>query len=356
MPGKWRLRVALVVAGVVLDASGAWAASRLDEATQAYSQGRLEVALVRLAEAENDPALTEDDLVRLMWTRVLCHAALRQSTDMTRAMDALLAVRPLHEPSALDGAPPVLQAFKLRQQEHRRERGVELDPPTLDGAWMQVKVSRFPEQVAQVVVFVRAPGDPVFATVNAPVVSGVAGAMVPQDALWQRARGSGALECVVEARSHRGAPLVRMGTRQEPLRLALVAAAPVPPPDAAPPAPEARTPSPDVTQPVPAPVGQVPAAPQARASGVNPRMAALVFAAGGGISGVFSMGLLAAGVVAYALTWALPADVGKEASWQFRVPYYGSLVLGVGALLFGVAAPALMGVGGLLALRTAQGE
>jgi len=353
---------------LLLAAQPAAAQSRLHEAQQAFNQGRIELALIRLKEAENEPGLTEDDLVRIHWTRALCLLATGKPAEANRSHDLLLALRPLHEPSALDAAPPVLQAFRRRQQEHLATHGAQLAPPLLEQKSLKVTVLRFPEKVSQIALYARAPGDPTFVVLSAPLDGATATvAIADADAgLWQRALLAGSLECLVEARSNRGTPLARLGTRNTPLHLpvkkdvhppAVTAPEPVPIPVPEPvkePPPPAVVAEPVIT---PAPVALAPAPPPHEPPPTSPRRKILfgVAGAGGGLAvalGVTSALLVAAALSSYGATWVLPYEtIGDGRSLPFLGLYYGSWLLGGAALLLALVVPlALVTSGGAAAL------
>lgn len=91
-----------VVAGWLLTAAVVHAHPNLDAARQAYEDGSFRVALSRLTVAEQDPTLTRGQLVQLQWIRAASFHALGQVVDATRALDLLLLLDPLHEPSLAD--------------------------------------------------------------------------------------------------------------------------------------------------------------------------------------------------------------------------------------------------------------
>lgn len=227
----------------------AWAHPELDAAKELFEKADVRGALKRLDRAERSPSKTEDEIVEMHWYRAACLHALHKEADATRSFDAVLELRPLYEPDTRAFPPELRNAFQKRATAYKAERGVLLGPPVLDGNRMAVAVTRFPEKVARVIVFVRGARAGAFLPFPLTVSSGEARGTIGDRTLWEEARASGKLSVVVEAQSAREVPLARLGDAVRPLELsvdartvdaalAIFATPPTPKTEAAPPPPK----------------------------------------------------------------------------------------------------------------------
>jgi len=330
-----------VVLGLFLGAAPAWAGHpRLDEGKAAYERGQFRVALLKLTEAERDPKLADDDRVQLHFVRGACLHAMRKPAEANRSFDALLRLRPLHEPSALDAPPDVLAAFHARAEEFQKAQAVRLTAPALEGGRLTITAERHPQQVDHVVVFIRAAGETSYLQTTLPVVSGTASGMLQDLAFWERQAEGGAVELLVEAVNKRDVPVARAGTGTAPLRFtvdaanrnaALQALTPVAPP-------QALVPPPDLVaavEPAPPPPA---ATPPEEPSGGRKWLWGLPVAAGAaaGMTVLLGVGSAVLAGLGYAAMLAQPRTVGAEAK-----PAYQAML---GAYVGGLVGTGLLGV------------
>src|SRR5512140_3276518 len=105
LPASPRLRRVALPAAVGLLLGLAWSTPAaanvdIDGAKALFMKGDFRGALARLKQAEKSPALSEDELADLYWYRGAASFVLGRTPEATEAFDALLEVRPLHEPDA----------------------------------------------------------------------------------------------------------------------------------------------------------------------------------------------------------------------------------------------------------------
>ncbi len=379
-----------VVAGWLLTAAVVHAHPNLDAARQAYEDGSFRVALSRLTVAEQDPTLTRGQLVQLQWIRAASFHALGQVVDATRALDLLLLLDPLHEPSLADASPPLMAVFEQRRAAWREQHAVTLGPPALNAAGqVTVHLEGKTHEVAAVLAFARAPGNPEYTRVPLKLRGEDARGAITDDALWDACAKAGVVELVLEARNHSGATVARLGNATAPSTVPMpVDPEPVvpptpPPPSVDPPAtPDAPPPPPPVVSVVDPPGADQPgammdlpvaantaASAQAAldtsktdpAASPTSRPAPLVLL-GGGLLGLGALtlvlGLGAAGIstLFYVGLWLVPRGVGQDVSLPYRA-LLGGWVTGavVAVVTFGITALLLAGgLGGLLAARATE--
>lgn len=339
---RWLMAVLLV---------GSWtglvhAHPGLDAAKAAYDNGDYAIALARLVEAERDPQLTDTELATLHWYRAICLHAQGRKNKATAEFDEVLRLQPLFDPSVADASPKVLAAFYKRAQAYQRDHGVTVVvPPRMDGAQLSVTLEGHPSEATSVTVFFRAMGQPSFKQASLPVANAVAEGLLSDVATWEEVGRAGALELVVEPRNSRGAAVGRMGNAKAPMIMAVT-------PEQVNKALETLRPPPEpvpVTPPVePPPVAKVDPPPPSR----SPWVGRVVLAAGVtlGAAGLAMLAgavwMAAAGAGSYAGIWALPREVGQEASPLYR----GLLVSWLGhsgLFLAGLVTSFLLGAVGL---------
>ncbi len=392
---RWALRWG-VLAGLLGAAAVVHAHPNLDAARQAYEDGSFRVALSRLTVAEQDPTLTRAQLVQLQWIRAASFHALGQVVEATRALDLLLLLDPLHEPSVADASPPLMAVFEQRRAAWREQHAVTLGPPALNAAGqVTVHLEGKTHEVAAVLAFARAPGNPEYTRVPLKVRGQDARGAITDDALWDACAKTGVVELVLEARNHSGATVARLGNATAPSTVHMpvdpdpVVPPPAPPPPVAPPAtpqpgppnrstkatpppavsvvdpPEADQPGAMMDLPVvanAAPSGAAPATPGADPAAGPPARPPPLVMVGGGLLGLgaltLALGLGAAGVSAlfYVALWLVPRGVGQDVSLAYRA-LLGGWVTGavVAAVTLGITALLLAGgLGGLLAARATE--
>lgn len=243
----------------------------------AYQQGDFLGALSRLEAAARNPQLTEDDLVQLHWTLAACHHAMQQQDATTRELDAVLALRPLHEADPLETPPPLRALWEQRRAAWDAGHGVTLGEAHWDGGTLVVPLAGHVDDVADVLVHLRAPGEPVFRSAVIPALGTQARGTLLDAAFWVTLPPGG-VEAVLEARTRRGVVVARAGHALSPLvlpvdeaqRTALVVALTPPPPVPPLPAPgvlpapsSLSAPQPAPPQPAPNPVTAEPQRPMA---------------------------------------------------------------------------------------------
>ncbi|MBI5495503.1 MAG: tetratricopeptide repeat protein [Deltaproteobacteria bacterium] len=261
----------------------AQAGSPLDQGKELMARGDCRAALARFEDAERTPSLDVARQSDALWYKAACLWSLSRKPKAGEAMDSLLQLSPLYDPSTLDTPPDVRAEFKRRRTQFDADNGVTLGVPVLTAEAVRVPVSRNAARVVRGQLFARTPGEGTFAPLEAKLDGDAL--VCPLEDLRQveRIARAGSLELVVEALGRSGAPVARLGDARAPVLVNLdaptlealktrAAPAPVPAPVAAPP-PAAATPAPA------APAAAAEPAPAKKASGGIPRWPFPVLAA-----------------------------------------------------------------------------
>ena len=343
----------------------------LDSARRSFEEGSFATALARLDRAQADPSLSRVELVQLRWLRAASLYAMGRRGKANGALDELLEMEPLFEPSAAEASPPLRDALQKRRAGYMKRHGVTVGAPQLEDApQMSVALGGHAGEAAQVVVFARARGSFAYQPFTLKLTGSEARGVLEDPALWRSVADSGGLELVVEVRNSSQGALARLGTATQPhveelnaevaqrARATLVSLQTPPAPAPQPVAPPSQTPPPaaqpsgvdtqvaavtkppaDVSAPEP-PAPVTPAgSPEARdppegsgGSGFKPgRLTAGLL---GGVAVAAGLPLLLALVTSgagYAAIWLHPRAPGTEVSPTYRL----SVAAWLGGLVFG---------------------
>ncbi len=182
-------------------------------ARKLYSKGEFAKALNALERGERSLTRTDDDTVEILWLKGSILHAMTRGRQADEAFDALIAVRPLHEPERWEASPDLRARFEARVTAYKKEKAVLLGEPGLDGFTLLVPVERYPERIHALTAYVRASGEASFNPLTLQLRADLAEVDLRDEALWRQAAQVGALELVVEAVNPRGVPHCPPGQR-----------------------------------------------------------------------------------------------------------------------------------------------